>query len=71
MSVLPLRRVSTRTVVGLSLLAALLLLVAANAHLVYVAVTSQPDCVDHVRQGDANKASFRAAKSSCSPGARS
>ena len=75
MSVLPLRRVSTRTVVGLSLLAALLLLVAANAHLVYVAVTSQPDCVDHVRQGDAGKGqvqgSFRAAKSSCSPGARS
>ena len=34
MSVLPLRRVRTRTVVGLSLLAALLLLVAANAHLV-------------------------------------
>jgi hypothetical protein len=75
MSVLPLRRARTRTVVGLSLLAALLLLVGANAHLVYVAVTSQPDCVDHVREGDAAKgqvqASFRAAKSSCSPGARS
>ena len=60
-----------RTVVGLSVLAALLLLVGANAHLVYVAVTSQPDCVDHVRQGDAATGSFRAAKSSCSPGARS
>jgi hypothetical protein len=71
MSVLPLRRVRTRTVVGLSLLAALLLLAGANAHLVYVAVTSQPDCVDHVRLGDAEKGSFRAAKSSCSPGARS
>jgi len=79
MSTLPLRRIRTRTVVGLSLLAAVLLLVGANAHLVYVAVTSQPDCVDHVREGDANKAqvqgqvqgSFRAAKSACSPGVRS
>ena len=71
MSVLPRRRVRTRTVVGLSLLAALLLLAGANAHLVYVAVTSQPDCVDHVRLGDAENGSLRAAKSSCSPGARS
>jgi hypothetical protein len=75
MSVLPIRRIRTRTVVGLSLLAALLLLAGANAHLVYVAVTSQPDCVDHLREGDAAKGqgqgSFRAAKSSCSPGARS
>ena len=60
-----------RTAIGLSVLAALLLLAGANAHLVYVAVTSQPDCVDHVRQGDAEKGSFRAAKSSCSPGVRS
>ena len=56
MSVLPLRRVRTRTVVGLSLLAALLLLAGANAHLVYVAVTSQPDCVDHVRAGRCRQA---------------
>ena len=71
MSVLSIRRLRTRTVVGLSLLAALLLLAGANAHLVYVAVMSQPDCVDHAREGDANKASFRAAKSACSPGVRS
>jgi hypothetical protein len=75
MSALPLRRVRTRTVVGFSLLAAVLLLAGANAHLLYVAVTSQPECVDHAREGDANKGqvqgSFRAAKSSCSPGARS
>jgi hypothetical protein len=60
-----------RTAIALSVLAALLLLVGANAHLVYVAVMSQPDCVDHVRKGDAEKGSFRAAKSACSPGARS
>lgn len=47
----------------------LVLFVAANAHLLYVAVTSQPDCVDHVRHGGANdrNTSFSAAKSSCSP----
>ena len=75
MSALPIRRLKPRTVVGLSLLAALLLLAGANAHLVYVAVKSQPDCVDHAREGDANKSlvqgSFRAAKSACSPGVRS
>jgi hypothetical protein len=41
----------------------LLLVVAANAHLVYVSVTSQPECVD--RAG-----AFQAAKSSCPSGAR-
>ncbi len=52
--------------------AALLVLAGANAHLVYVAVTSQPDCVAHARPGeDKPPGSFRAAKSACSPGARS
>ena len=46
---------------------AVLVFVGANAHLVYVAVTSQPDCVDHVRQGEAGNGTFRAAKSACSP----
>lgn len=51
---------------------AVLVFAGANAHLVYVAMTSQPDCVAHVRAGDDKPAgSFRAAKSSCSPGARS
>jgi hypothetical protein len=49
---------------------ALLLLVAANGHLVYVAMTSQPDCVAHVRLGESNAARERlsAARSSCTPG---
>jgi hypothetical protein len=49
---------------------ALLLLVAANGHLVYVAVTSQTDCVVHIRQGEGNGAHerFSAARSSCTPG---
>jgi len=48
----------------------LVILVAANGHLVYVAMTSQPDCVAHVRLGEVSgpRSQFSAAKSSCSPG---
>ena len=65
------RRLKSRTIIGLLVLAGLLLLAGANAHLVYIAVTSQPDCVDHVRQGEAGNGTFRAAKSACTPGVRS
>jgi hypothetical protein len=41
------------------------LLVAANAHLVYVATASQPDCVTHTKIPDRDGATFRAARSSC------
>ena len=44
----------------LTVAAGLLLLVGANAHLVYVAVTTQPDCVAHARDGTG-----AAAKSAC------
>jgi hypothetical protein len=41
-----------------------LLVVGAHAHLVYVAVQSQPDCVEHVKAaGDGQ--GYRAAKSAC------
>ena len=45
----------------------LLLLTAANSHLVYVAFTSQPDCVAHLKpgEGSAQPGHFSAAKSSC------
>ncbi|PKP72066.1 MAG: hypothetical protein CVT83_01860 [Alphaproteobacteria bacterium HGW-Alphaproteobacteria-5] len=45
----------------------LLIVLLANAHLVYVAVTSQPDCVDHIRSSEvpAPAGSFSAAKSAC------
>lgn len=36
--------------------------VAANAHLIYVAVTSQPDCVPH-QKGEGEL--YQAAKSAC------
>jgi hypothetical protein len=41
---------------------------AANAHLVYVAIATQPDCVAHFRSGEGKAAhsSFSAATSACS-----
>lgn len=45
--------------------AALLLFVAANVHLVYVAIESQPDCVPHLKNAGAADGGFRAAKSAC------
>jgi hypothetical protein len=44
---------------------AVLLVAGANAHLVYVATTSQPDCVRHARAGDAGSGQFAAAQSAC------
>ena len=60
--------VRTKVVIWLSIGAGFLLLAAANWHLVYVSITSQPDCVPHLRQGDnAGGSQFQAAKSSCRP----
>ena len=60
----------TRTPTRLWLLVALAVAVvlAANAHLVYVATMSEPACVDHLRPGQANveRGQFSAAQSSCS-----
>jgi hypothetical protein len=63
---MPKRKGTIWLLVGLTLL----LLVVANGHLVYVAMTSQPDCVAHIRQGESNGAHerFSAARSSCTPG---
>jgi len=45
-----------------------LLVVAANAHLIYIASVSQPPCVAHLRQGEGSGqlGLFSAADSSCS-----
>ncbi|ODT12073.1 MAG: hypothetical protein ABS35_40965 [Kaistia sp. SCN 65-12] len=37
----------------------------ANAHLVYVAFTSQPDCVPHAKEVGVEGAPLRAARSAC------
>ena len=58
----------TKSIVWLSAGLGLIVLAAANAHLLYVAVSSQPDCVGHLRHGEGNgTTSFSAATSSCSP----
>jgi len=61
--------VSDKTALWLSVGAGLLLLAGANAHLLYIAVTSQPVCVEHVRSGDgdARSGAFGAAGSACTP----
>lgn len=42
-----------------------LVVLVANVHLVYVAVSTQPDCVPHLKdRGDA-PGQYRAAKSAC------
>jgi len=64
----PVRILSKRVVIWLLVGFGLTLLGAANAHLVYVAVVTQPDCVAHLRSGEGKAApsSFSAATSACS-----
>jgi hypothetical protein len=59
-------RLSLRWRVGLAVVLGLLVVLVANAHLVWVALQSQPDCVAYVRSGgDRPAGSFIAAKPSC------
>ena len=48
----------------LCLVVGLAVVILANIHLVYVAVTSQPDCMPHLKERGA-EGTFRAAKSAC------
>jgi hypothetical protein len=65
------RRWKTRSLVWLTVGIGLFVLVGANAHLLYVAVSSQPDCVAHLRHGEGSATnSFSAATSSCSAQAK-
>ena len=52
-------RVISAVIVGVGVA----ILIAANAHLVYVALKSQPDCVPHVTTGEAR--AYAAAQSAC------
>jgi len=69
MSAAPITRGLTRKLaIWLAVAAGLFLIVGANAHLVYVAVTSQSECVAHIRPGEGvQPGSFSAADSACSP----
>lgn len=55
----------TRSLVVTVVLAATLILAGANAHLLYVAFKSQPECVEHLKAPDSDAKQFRAAKPSC------
>ncbi len=59
----------TKAIIWAAICAGLLLLLIANAHLVYTAVMSQPDCVAHIRPGEgaSQEGKFSAARSSCTP----
>lgn len=53
-----------RTISILIVCVGLVVLIGANAHLVYVALKSQPDCVPHAKQaGDPQL--YSAARSAC------
>jgi hypothetical protein len=56
-------RNSGRSLLWLLVCAGLLLVAGANAHLVYVAYATQPDCVPHGKS--AGGSGYRAAKSAC------
>jgi hypothetical protein len=59
------RETKVRWMVGLAVSAGVLLFAGANAHLVYVAIASHPDCVPHLKDQGTGPGEFRAAKSSC------
>jgi hypothetical protein len=58
--------VPRRTLVMGAAVVALVVVVLANAHLVYVAMQSQPDCVAHLKPGSGGESgAYSAARSSC------
>jgi len=59
------RRPRRWILIGMLIGAGVLLLVVANAHLVYVAMVSQPACVPHPTATDGAAGTFRAAKPAC------
>lgn len=59
------KRLRVRWMVGLAVSAGVLAFVGANAHLVYVAFASHPDCVAHLKDTGSAPGQFRAAQSAC------
>ena len=56
---------TNRRLIYLMIATAILLFVGANAHLLYAALNSQPDCVDHLKVGHGQVGAFGAAQSAC------
>lgn len=69
MSTAAMKPVNAKFWVWMAVTAGLLLVLMANVHMVYVAFSSQPDCIDHVKRGAsvAEAGTFSAASSSCTP----
>ncbi len=59
------RRTRIKIAVAVIVTAGIALFALANVHLVYVAVTSQPECVPHGKAGAPAGGPLQAAKSSC------
>ena len=61
-----------RLMIGLGVIMGVIVVAAANWHLVLVATSSEPDCVAHVRigEGDGKRGLYGAAESSCDALAR-
>lgn len=57
-------RINWRIAAFLIVAAGLALFAGANAHLVHVALTSQPDCVQHLKT-EGRDGVYRAARPSC------
>ncbi|ANH03099.1 hypothetical protein [Shinella sp. HZN7] len=57
-------RINWRIAAFLIVAAGLALFAGANAHLVHVALTSQPDCVQHLKT-EGRDGAYRAARPSC------
>ncbi|RYG87394.1 MAG: hypothetical protein EON59_07600 [Alphaproteobacteria bacterium] len=59
------RALTNRTLMYLVIAAGTLLVVGANAHFLYAALESQPDCVAHLKVGHGQAGAFGAADSAC------
>lgn len=60
------RRADPRLLLGVTVGVGIAALILANVHLVYVALSSRPDCVEHLKErGDPALGGFRAARPSC------
>ncbi|MEO9228018.1 MAG: hypothetical protein ABI216_03545 [Devosia sp.] len=55
----------TRMLMFLLVGVGLLLVIGANAHLLFAALNSQPDCIAHLKAGHAVPGAFGAADSAC------
>lgn len=65
MSASPQRMPMNKALIFLMIATATLVVLGANAHLLYAAVNSQPDCVDHLKIGHGQEGAFGAAESAC------